>query len=488
MQLRGPMRVRFVAVTILSCVMVCGIPYIKPLSTPALGQELPRLARVYGSRPETAVLKEQSASAAQNKLLAEQTELVDGTKEKLEKTIQSLEKKASSQASAVILSWMDQEVFWGISWLRLGLTFILLLVVAGCDRLIRFAIRLRIRKEIVAEDGSASWTTIFLQALSQPLSLFIWVCGAYIALALLLLHVKIPWDTGTLLNLGRKGMQIGSAGAVIWFGWRIIESVEIQIARKTKIRDTGINQLLVAIVGKSLRIFVVLIGGMVLVQSATGVELAPLIASLGLGGLAVALAAKDSLANFFGTLTIIFDKPFSAGDNVIINKHEGVVEFVGLRSTRIRTPDGNLVSIPNQAIINSSLENAGVRPHIRWATTVELSHNTPPELVERAVQIISEVLQNHEGMSEDLPPRVFFNGFGEGSLKIAVTAWYHPADWWKYQAWLQEMCLQILSKFGADGIKLAAPVREVYLRETKSGLGSPEDSRGRESDRPKETP
>ena len=109
------------------------------------------------------------------------------------------------------------------------------------------------------------------------------------------------------------------------------------------------------------------------------------------------------------------------------------------------------------------LENVAKRPHIRWLTNITITYDTLPEKVEMAVSIISEALENHEGMHPDFPPRVFFNGFNEWSLNILVVAWYHPADWWPMQAWLQKTCLEILRKFNDEGIDFAFPSRTLYL-------------------------
>jgi MscS family membrane protein len=136
---------------------------------------------------------------------------------------------------------------------------------------------------------------------------------------------------------------------------------------------------------------------------------------------------------------------------------------VGFRSSRIRTLNGNLVSVPNEKLVNSHVENIGRRPHIRWLTNIGITYDTPPEKVEKAVTIIQEVLKNHEGMKKDFPPRVAFNGFNDWSLNIMVIAWYHPANYWDMQEWQQRTCLEILSKFNDEGIDFAFPSRTVYL-------------------------
>jgi len=254
-----------------------------------------------------------------------------------------------------------------------------------------------------------------------------------------------------------RGADIGGSIALIWLAYRLAVVSDVQTKSWAARSESGIDQLLVAIVGKTLRAFIVLVGSVMVVQSVTGIQMGPLIASLGLGGLAIALAAKDSVANFLGTLTVIFDKPFQIGDQVIIDKYEGTVESVGFRSTRIRTGDGHLLSIPNSKLVDTPLQNVGRRPSIRWMTDIRISSDTSPEKVRRAIAILEEILRDHEGMKEDLPPRVFLTGFKDWSLNIAIQAWYHPPVGWDYQAWVQKICMAILDRFDEEGIRLALP-------------------------------
>jgi MscS family membrane protein len=125
--------------------------------------------------------------------------------------------------------------------------------------------------------------------------------------------------------------------------------------------------------------------------------------------------------------------------------------------------NGHLLTIPNEKVVNSSVENIGMRPHIRWLTNITITYDTPPDKVERAVAILKEILDSHEGMHEDFLPRVFFNGFNDWSLNILVIAWYHPPNYWDMQAWLQRTCLEVLRRFNDEGIDFAFPSRTVFL-------------------------
>ncbi|MBW1826352.1 MAG: mechanosensitive ion channel family protein [Deltaproteobacteria bacterium] len=320
----------------------------------------------------------------------------------------------------------------------------------------------KIRK--MPEDGETlSWRQSFLQALSKPLSLFIWSYGIYGALSPLYVHFLAADGSNLVHSVAQKAADIGGIIALFWFFLLLIGILDIYLKKWAVTTESTLDDMLVPIVGKTLRLFIVVIGGIIVVQNLTGLKIGPLLASLGIGGLAVALAAKDSIANFFGTITILFDKPFQVGQRITIDRYDGIVENVGFRSTRIRTLTGHLVTIPNEKLVNSSLENIGERPYIRWLTNIGITYDTPPDKVEKAVQILEKTLENHEGMKDDFPPRVFFNGFNDWSLNILVIAWYHPPDYWAFQAWLQKTCLQLLREFEAEDIDFAFPSRTLYM-------------------------
>jgi MscS family membrane protein len=338
------------------------------------------------------------------------------------------------------------------------LTFLVIFL----ERMLRWIINTAIRK-IPPDEDIISWKKRFLESLSSPLSLIVWSYGIYGALSPLYIHFQTKAGENLVYLVAQKAADIGVTIAIFWFILRLVGILDIYLKRWAAATESTIDDMLVHIVGKTLRLFIILIGAMIIIQNMTGLKIGPLLASLGIGGLAVALAAKDSIANFFGTLTILFDKPFQVGQRITIDKYDGTVESVGFRSTRIRTLTGHLVTIPNEKLVNSSVENIGERPYIRWLTNIGITYDTSPEKVEKTVQIIREILENHEGMKEDFPPRVFFNGFNDWSLNIMVIVWYHPPNYWDYQAWLQKTCLEIMHRFEAEGIDFAFPSRTIYL-------------------------
>jgi MscS family membrane protein len=178
-----------------------------------------------------------------------------------------------------------------------------------------------------------------------------------------------------------------------------------------------------------------------------GLKVSTLLAGLGVGGLAVALAAQDTLKNLLGSIMILLDKPYKVGQRVLVKGHDGVVEEIGLRSTRIRLLTGHQTVIPNDEMAKIDIENIGQRPHIRRMTNIGITYDTPPEKIEKAVDIILKILDNHEGMDPEYPPRAYFNEYNPYSLNILVLYWYHPADYWDYMKFSQGVNLQIHGNF-----------------------------------------
>ncbi|CAB1083121.1 Potassium efflux system KefA protein / Small-conductance mechanosensitive channel [Olavius algarvensis Delta 1 endosymbiont] len=194
-----------------------------------------------------------------------------------------------------------------------------------------------------------------------------------------------------------------------------------------------------------------------------GLKISTLIAGLGVGGLAVALAAQDTLKNLLGSIMILLDKPYKVGQRIVAKGHDGIVEEIGLRSTRLRLLSGHQTTIPNDEMAKIDIENIGQRPHIRRVANIGITYDTPPGKIEKAVDIILNILDNHEGMVPGLPPRAYFSEYNSYSLNIIVFYWYHPADYWAFMKFTQWVNLQIAREFQKEGIKFAFPTSTTYL-------------------------
>jgi len=182
------------------------------------------------------------------------------------------------------------------------------------------------------------------------------------------------------------------------------------------------------------------------------------------------------LKNLLGSLMIFMDQPYAPGQRIVVEGHDGFVEQIGLRSTKIRMLTGAQTSIPNERMARLDIENIGRRNFIRRQTSIRLSYDTPLGKIDRAVEIVKDILHDHEGMQERLPPRVFFNEFNPDSINIFVTYWYHPPRRWKAMAFDEQVNREIMRRFAEEGIRLALPSSRTYFsREDDQTLTHPLD-------------
>ncbi len=251
--------------------------------------------------------------------------------------------------------------------------------------------------------------------------------------------------------------------AVVLFIYRLIELMVFELTKYAARDDNLLDQSFVQFMRMITKIAVIVVGVIYLLRAISGKPLSALLAGLGIGGLAVALAAQDTLKNFFGSIMIMLDKPFTIGQRVTFGGYDGVVEEIGFRSTRVRTLTGHQVTIPNEKVASESVENIGRRPSIRRLANITITYDTPPDKIEKALAIIRGILENHEGMEPDYPPRVFFNEFNDASLNLIMLYWYHPPDWAAYMAFSERVNLQIMRAFKAEEIEFAFPTTTNYL-------------------------
>ena len=388
-----------------------------------------------------------------------ETEAIDKAGKRVGRKIEEI----GEEISCTLGSWVNEKSMWGISWLKLAFFSACLLGVFLFAKIVGGVIEWRLQKGR-HDSRIASWKLVFLENLKTPVCLFIYVYGFYGALSLIFVHFEKPFGPNVLHNVAEKAADIGGGIALVWVAYGLVRIIEERVAERSGGTESKSNDLLVSIVGKTLRMATVFVGAILILQNLTGIEAGPLLASFGIGGLALALAAKEPLMNIFGTFTVLFDKPFRVGDTVVIENYCGVVESVGYRSTRIVTLNGQTISVPNQKVINSTVENLKERPYILWETVIRLSYDTPSAKLDRALAIIKELLSDHEHMTEDRPPRVYFAGFGDWSLNISINAWYNDNDWWEYNAWIDRTCAQIKKRFEEEGIDMAIPANLTHLK------------------------
>jgi MscS family membrane protein len=296
----------------------------------------------------------------------------------------------------------------------------------------------------------------YLRRLATPVFLLLVIPGvAY----LITEQINMISTVSKSLLLALQTIKYLAATWVAWLGSLLLAEL---IIRTPKIEDESLNAQLLRL---SARILGITLGLTIIFYGASqiGLPLVGVLAGVGVGGLAIALAAQDSLKNLLGSLMIFMDQPYTPGQRIVVEGHDGFVEQIGLRSTKIRMLTGAQTSIPNERMARLDIENIGRRDFIRRQTAVRLSYDTPLEQIDRAVEIIKDILHDHEGMRERLPPRVFFNEFNPDSLNIFVSYWYHPPRRWKAMAFDEQVNREIMRRFGEEGIRLALPASRTYF-------------------------
>jgi len=184
------------------------------------------------------------------------------------------------------------------------------------------------------------------------------------------------------------------------------------------------------------------------------------VAGLGIGGVALALAAQKTVENLFGSISILADQPFLVGDTIRVDTIEGTVEVIGLRSTRIRTVERTLVIIPNGKLADMRIESLGPRDRIRFAAKLALSRETQPAQIEALVKALRERISSHASVIE-ADVFVQLSGVGESSFDVDVAAPIETIDANEFAKIRQELLLACMRVVEANGAKLAVPARKI---------------------------
>lgn len=365
--------------------------------------------------------------------------------------------------------------FMGNELWRWAALFGLLLAALIAGKIVSFVLKRQAGKLRTA--GRAEAIATFLASVAGPISLLLVAAALYVAGHLLKMEQSffrtVGQETVEITRLVPMleiaiWMKICQALAVFalgWFVFKLVDVIEIFLNHWTSKTATKLDDQLVPLVRKTLRVFVVIVAVLFVAQNIFELKIGPLIAGLGVGGLAVALAAKDTLSNLFGSVTIFSDRPFHLGDRIKVAGHDGSVEEVGFRSTRIRTLMGHQVIVPNSVMASEVVENIGRRPYLKRVMTISVTYDTVPKKLQRGVEIIREMLEKRsEHFAKDMPPRVYFSAFADSSLDISVYYWFTPPDWWAYLEFNHDFNLELLQRFNEEGIEFAFPTRTLHVK------------------------
>jgi len=350
------------------------------------------------------------------------------------------------------IPFLVREAFLLENWQWLGL-FAIILAGMVASRLFTLAlsaiVRKRFRHEAIALDKGLEKG--FIRPIRIALMAWVWFLG--------LKTLGLP--ANTLFYLYGAAKTISVAG-VVWAVYRLVDIVGRFLGEKASRSDNKFDDILVPLVIRSLKVLVVVFG-IVFIADTLELDYKGVLAGLGLGGLAFALAAKDTVSNIFGSLTILIDRPFQIGDWVIVGDTEGSVETVGIRSTRIRTFYNSLISVPNSQLVNASIDNMGARRYRRIKTMIAVTYDTPPEKIEAFCEGIRHLIRIHPYTRKDYY-HVWLNQFADFSINILLYCFHEVPDWSTELRERHRLFLDIIRLARRLGVEFAFPTQTLYMR------------------------
>ncbi len=297
---------------------------------------------------------------------------------------------------------------------------------------------------------------IIIDMIEEPVVLALAIVGLWYGL-----H-RLSFPEGWYEWLG-KVYHILIAVNITWLVARLVNAIiEEYIVPLTKKTESDFDDQIIPVIQKGLRSVIWALGIIVALNNA-GYDVTALIAGLGIGGLALAMAAKDSVSNIFGGLMIFTDKPFKVGDRIRINGFDGTISEVGLRTSRMRTLDGTLVTIPNSQFTGNMVENVSAEPSRKVVLNLGLTYDMTAENMEKGIELLKEIGANCNDVEDEF--LVSFNAFGDFSLGILFIYYIKKeSDILETQTIIN---IEILKKFGENGLDMAFPTQTIHTIKEK---------------------
>ena len=315
----------------------------------------------------------------------------------------------------------------------------------------------------------------FNELLTKPIGLFIMLSIIYLGAS----HIQYPtsWNLGNVEEFGLK-MMVSKVYALIyvisifWILLKVIDYVGLILFARAEKTENKMDDQLIPFIIEIAKILTYIFALFIIMGNVFDVNITALATGLGIGGIALAMASKESLENLLGSFTIFFDRPFTVGDMVTVGSVTGRVEKVGFRSTRIRTLDRSLVTVPNKKMIDAELDNLGMRPIRRVKFSVGLTYHTSIEQIKKIVADMQTMIDNHprttnaEGKkSKDKEGKVRFDEFGDSSLNIFVLYYVDSPKWADLIDVRQDVNYKIMEIVKKHNSDFAFPSTTVYLQQ-----------------------
>ncbi len=336
-------------------------------------------------------------------------------------------------------------------WQLLG---IVLLVVVGM--VLRVIVRAIVANRVkrLAQAVGQRWASNLAETAAGPLSTLAMAVAFRVTYPVLMLPVSLA----LVLSIAVRVLMVL---AVVWGLYRLVDLLSDRMQARAADTDTKLDDQLVPLVRKSLKVMVV-IGGALFVLQNLQVDVGSLLTGLGIGGLAFAFAAKETLANFFGSIMIFADRPFQIGDWIVVGGAEGIVEEVGFRSTRIRTFYNSVITVPNATFNDAQVDNYGQREFRRTFTTLNLTYDTTPDQMQAFCEGVRAIIMANPHTRKDYY-EVHMSGFGAHSLDVMVYFFFKVASWSDELRERHNIYLEIMRLAREVGVEFAFPTQTLHV-------------------------
>jgi MscS family membrane protein len=353
-----------------------------------------------------------------------------------------------------ILPKMGNQVYLGLHFWQLAGLFLLILTLFVAHKLITFLLD-KVFLYVMDKLGYGYVGEKYLLPVARITSIYLIVVLSSLFLRLLQLPVEIVASIIKVLNAA-KPLII----TIVFY--KIVDIVSLYFAKLAEKTESTLDDQLVPLLRKTLKAFVVILGTLFVLKEGLEVDIVPFLTGLSIGGLAFALAAQDTIKNFFGSIMIFVDKPFQVGDWITSGDVDGTVEEVGFRSTRVRTFRNSVMYIPNGKIADATIDNHGLRQYRRFYTTLTITYDTPPELIEAFVQGLKKIVENHPDTRKDLF-NVYFNNLSAYSQDIMFYIFFQVPTWQEELRCRHEILVQIVKLANTLGVRFAFPTQTLHM-------------------------
>lgn len=314
------------------------------------------------------------------------------------------------------------------------------------------------------------WPAKIVEVIASPGALFLTAIILRVGYPQLLL--PLDWAKA-LAALVRVLITI----SILWALYRGVDVLTARLAEKAETTESKLDDQLIPLLRKTLKVVVVVVGTLVVLQN-LHFDVTTLFAGVSIGGLALGLAAKDALANLFGSISIFVDSPFQIGDWINVGGKDGTVEEVGFRSTRMRTFYDSVVVMPNASIANANIDNYGLRTYRRCLTTLGLTYDTTPEQMQAFVEGLRAIIKANPHTRKDFY-EVQMSGFGDSALEIMVFFFFECDTWSKEVKARHDIYLEFMRLAQDLGVSFAFPTRSLHIesaaKQTDKTLPDPLD-------------